>query len=279
MQVTYLSNQAESRTWFRGSLAITKQLDKLGPLFATDPATLFACKAARRQLGEIQQAQDWYANFRMSQKDGPCPEVATQELWKMSPVGLPPRPVLICRQAEQKPFLDGKLDDACWQNVKPMILQNAVQDTVKEYPTEVRLSYDQKYLYLAALPAPQGAAGSSGQRAAADADLRPFDRLSLLLDLDRDYSTYFRLEIDQRGCVCEDCWGDRSWNPQWYVAIRSAEDGWQVEAAIPFRELTGQPVALNTAWACNVVRTLPGRGVQACPCRPMWTRDSRAWAC
>jgi hypothetical protein len=96
-----------------------------------------------------------------------------------------------------------------------------------------------------------------------DADLRPFDRVSILLDLDRDYSTFFRLEVDQRGCVCEDCWGDKSWNPKWYVAVRSSDTCWQIEAAIPLIELTGQPVPVNTAWAVNVVRVLPGRGVQA----------------
>jgi hypothetical protein len=96
-----------------------------------------------------------------------------------------------------------------------------------------------------------------------DADLRPYDRISLLLDLDRDYATYFHLQVDQRGCVCEDCWGDRSWNPRWFVAARSSRDGWQIEAAIPRVELTGDAVTVGKAWACNVVRVLPGRGVQA----------------
>ena len=54
-----------------------------------------------------------------------------------------------------------------------------------------------------------------------DADVRPYDHVSLILDLDRDYSTYFRLQVDQRGCVCDDCWGDRTWDPGWYVALHS----------------------------------------------------------
>jgi hypothetical protein len=47
------------------------------------------------------------------------------------------------------------------------------------------------------------------------------------------------------------------------VAVRSEPSGWQIEAAIPMVELTGEPVTAGRAWACNVVRTLPGRGVQA----------------
>ena len=91
----------------------------------------------------------------------------------------------------------------------------------------------------------------------------PFDRVSLLLDVDRDYSTYYHLQIDQRGCTCEDCWGDLSWNPKWFVAVHSEPGVWQIEAAIPLAELTGDPVSLGKTWACNVTRVVPGQGVQA----------------
>src|SRR5262249_33493888 len=70
------------------------------------------------------------------------------------------------------------------------------------------------------------------------------------------------LQIDQRGCVCEDCWGDKTWNPRWFVAVKSQADGWQVEAAIPLAELTGDRIRQDTAWACNVVPVLPRRGVE-----------------
>src|SRR5205814_5119479 len=70
-------------------------------------------------------------------------------------------------------------------------------------------------------------------------------------------------QVDQRGCVCDDCWGDLSWNPRWYVAIHSEKDSWQIEAAIPLLELSSDRITPGRAWACNVVRTLPGRGVQA----------------
>ena len=96
-----------------------------------------------------------------------------------------------------------------------------------------------------------------------DADLAAHDRVSILLDLDRDYSTYFHLQVDQRGCVREDCWGDSTWNPSWFVAVKTTDESWTIEAAIPLAELTKDRVALNSAWAVNVVRILPGRGVQS----------------
>jgi hypothetical protein len=47
------------------------------------------------------------------------------------------------------------------------------------------------------------------------------------------------------------------------VAVKSQPDCWQIEAAIPMMELTGDVVTAGRAWACNVTRILPGRGVQA----------------
>src|SRR5262245_45658401 len=144
-----------------------------------------------------------------------------------------------------------------------MVLRNAAGDTAREYPTEARLAYDNEYLYLALRcrhPAGRQVAPVKGRQR--DADLRAYDRVSILIDLDRDYSTCFHLQVDQRGCVCDDCWGDRSWNPRWFVAVHSEPTCWQVEAAIPLVELTGAHIPLGSAWACNVVRVLPGRGVQ-----------------
>jgi hypothetical protein len=259
----YLASKEETRQWYRGCLEVGNRLAAFGPLFATDPSTQFCLQAAKRQLGDFNGPRDWYAKFKADHADGPWREAAASELWLIERNGQPPRPVGGCRLTEQKPYLDGKLDDACWQGLKPLVLRNAVGDTIKDYPTEAWLAYDQEYLYLAVRcghPADRYLAPVKGRTR--DADLRAFDRVSLLLDLDRDYSTCFHLQIDQRGCLFEDCWGDKSWNPRWFVAVHSDKTGWCAEAAIPLTELTGDRVTLGTTWACNVVRVLPGRGVQ-----------------
>jgi hypothetical protein len=84
-----------------------------------------------------------------------------------------------------------------------------------------------------------------------------------MFDVDRDYNTCFHLQADARGCVAEDCWGDRTWNPKWFVAVHREASGWTMEAAIPRHLLAGEAVLPGQAWAVNVVRTLPGQGVQA----------------
>jgi photosystem II stability/assembly factor-like uncharacterized protein len=263
-RLVLLSSLQETRHWYRGSLEIGKRLAGYGPLFISDPSMQFCLQAARRNLGEFAAAQDWYAKFRSQTRSGPWAEAAAAELWLNRRSGPPPKPLVISRLTDAKPFLDGRLEDGCWQKQKPLVLRNVAGETSKDYETRAWFAHDEEFLYLALrCKHPAGQQVAPVKVRPRDADLRNFDRVSILLDLDRDYSTYFHLQIDQRGCVREDCWGDVSWNPKWFVAVHSDPEGWQIEAAIPLAQLTGDRLRVGTAWACNVVRIIPGRGLQA----------------
>jgi photosystem II stability/assembly factor-like uncharacterized protein len=261
-QGVYLSDRDEIRHWYRGSLEFGKRFAGFGPLYASDPSVQFCLQSSRRQLGDF-TVKDWYTKFKTHFPRGPWHDAAAAELWLMQGGPAPPKGLALCRLTDKKPFLDGELDDACWQGHQPLVLSDAVAETAEKYPTEAWFAYDQDFLYIALR-----CKHPAGQRVAPvkvrprDADLHAFDRVSILIDLDRDYSTYYRLEIDQRGCVYDDCWGDVTWNPKWFVAVKSTEDCWQIEAAMPLAELTGDRINQSTVWACNVVRVLPGRGVQ-----------------
>jgi len=263
-QLAVLGDLAEARRWYEGCLKVEPRLSSFGSVYASDPAVQFCLQSARRNLGDFKTAQDWYSQFVKDHAEGPWREAAAAELWLANRTGPPPKPLASCPLAVARPVLDGQFEDACWDGVQPLRLKNAVGDTTADYGTEARLTYDKDFLYLALRckhPAERRVDPMTKRRR--DEDLRPYDRVSLLLDLDRDFSTCFHLQVDQRGCLCEDCWGDRTWNPKWFVAVRSEATCWQIEAAIPLIELTGEPVAAGRAWACNVVRILPGRGVQA----------------
>jgi photosystem II stability/assembly factor-like uncharacterized protein len=263
-EVSFLTDSAQARRWYEGSLQFEPRLAKFGPMFANDPSVQFCLQSARRSLGDVETAKKWYTQFVAKQPPGPWRDAAQAELWLLTRSGAPPKPVAACKHTEERPMLDGKFDDACWNANAPLKLKDAVAETTKEYATEVRFSYDKDFLYVALdcrHPADKYVAPVRPRTR--DADVSPFDHVSILLDLDRDYQTAFRLEVDQRGCVREDCWGDVTWNPRWFVAVQSDNDGWQAEIAIPMVELTGDTPAAGKAWACNVVRTLPGRGVQA----------------
>jgi tetratricopeptide (TPR) repeat protein len=272
---TELADPRSARRWYQGSLELAPRLAAFGPLYAADPAVQFPLAAARRQLGDFDNAQKFYSRFLTL--TAPLPntppaapgvaawrEAAGMELWLANRTGTPPKPMGQCRQASLRPFLDGKLDDPCWEGVAPLVLKPAAGDAGKEYPTKARFTYDNEYLYVAVeCGHPAGTPVPPAAKRTHDADLRAHDRVSILLDLDRDYQTYFQFQVDERGCVAEDCWGDPSWNPRWFAAVKSEANGWTAEVAIPLKELTGEPVTLGKMWAVNVSRVLPGRGVQA----------------
>jgi hypothetical protein len=263
-QIGFFDSQEETRRWYQGSLDLAKRLTAFGPMYESDISTQFCLQAARRQLGDFEKARHWYTQFVAEHADGPRRDAAAAELWLVNRTGSPPKPLAVCPRTPLRPFLDGEFNEMCWQAQKPLTLKSAVGDTLKDYPTEVKLAYDRDFLYVALrCRHPANYHVPPVKVRPKDADLRPYDHVSLLFDLDRDYSTYFRLEVDQRGCVCDDCWGDRTWNPRWFVAIKSESDNWQIEAAIPLIELTSDGLTPGRTWACNVVRILPGRGVQS----------------
>ncbi|HMC88841.1 MAG TPA: YCF48-related protein, partial [Gemmataceae bacterium] len=183
-QLTMLGDRTETRRWYQGSLDIGKRFAALGPLYATEPPIQFCLQAARRHLGDFEAARAWYQQFCTEHPDGPWRDAAAMELWLLNRTGMPPKPVAYCREASARPFLDGKFDDACWQGVKPLVLRNAVGDTVKDHPSEAWLAYDKDFLYVALRcrhPAERYVPPVTVRPR--DADLRPFDHVSLLLDL------------------------------------------------------------------------------------------------
>jgi hypothetical protein len=256
--------RTDIREWNKGSIELGKRLASYGTVYRMDPATQFCLLAGKRQLGDIGASNDGMKALSRLVSAGPWHDAAQAELW-LTDRSLPtPRRLARARYTEARPFLDGKFDDPCWQDTKPLMLTNAVGDTAKAYATEAMFAYDQEFLYVALkCKHPAGQRVEPVKKRSRDADLDAFDRVSLLIDIDRDHATYYHLEVDQRGCVRDSCSGDRSWNPRWFVAVHSTEDCWQIEAAIPLSELTGERITQQTAWAFNVVRILPGRGVQS----------------
>jgi photosystem II stability/assembly factor-like uncharacterized protein len=274
--VTTFRRAAETIRWHQGSLELEPKLAGFGALLTEDPSIQFCLHAARRNLGDFETPRKWFNQFIARQPAGPWRDAAASELWLADRRGLPPKPVLTCRYTETRPFLDGQFDDPCWKDLDPVPLKDANEQPGTKpaaknpaakgdpAPTKVWMAYDQQFLYLALRcehPAERYVPPVKGRKR--DANLDNYDRVSLFLDLDRDYATCFHFEVDQRGCVREECWGDWSWNPHWFVAVHSEQTFWQIEAAIPLVALTGDTITSGRAWACNVVRVQPGQGVQA----------------
>ncbi len=131
-------NTQERRRWYEQVLAFETRLTSFGPVFANDPAVQFCTQSARRNLGDLDTARKWYAQFASRQPAGPWRDAALAELWLLRREGDCPKPVIYCRPTDTRPFLDGKLDDRCWQGIKPMVLSDAATKRKKQTPRRVR---------------------------------------------------------------------------------------------------------------------------------------------
>jgi photosystem II stability/assembly factor-like uncharacterized protein len=267
-QVYRFSSPEAARQWNQACLDLEPKLAAFGAAYARDPATNLCLLAARRQLGLYGDAAKSAQILARNASTGSDPwrECASAEVWLGNPQqsGVRPKPLALAVNAAAKPFLDGKLDDACWKNFNAQPLTDSAGTTAKAYPTDARFAFDDKFLYVAVRCGhPDGKQVIKADKRRYDDDLRGHDRVDILLDLDRDYQTFYRLQVDHRGCVAEDCWGDKTWNPKWFVAVEPTPTGWTAEIAIPLTELTGTAPTPGVTWAANVVRVLPGEGVQS----------------
>ena len=264
--------------WHQACLELEPKLAAFGPVYARDPAAWLCFLTARRQVGRHTDADAFVTDY-FKQTPGaaaaapgadPWRDCLAAELWlaNTAAVPTPPKPLAHCKLTDSRPLLDGKLDDDCWKTAKVLPLKVTAADDAPafgaQYKTEGMFAYDDRYLYVAVrCDHPAGKKAEPVAKRLRDANLRGHDRVDVLIDVDRDYQTYYRFQLDHRGCLAEDCWGDKSWNPKYHVAFHATDTGWTAELAIPLSELTGDRPAHGKTWAVNVSRFVPGAGVQS----------------
>jgi hypothetical protein len=242
------------------------------PALYAEPAVRFAEVTAQRQLGLANPAKRFFISLHQLPENDPWRQCAAIEEWLDKPSDSPPaKKLATCRHAAAPPHLDGKLDDPIWETADHIFLQAAgtaprAGKGVGEEGTgaEVRITHDGEFLYLAihCLKAANVDYQSDTSPRPRDADLTQHDRVSLKLDVDRDYTTAFELAVDNRGWTCDACNGDATWNPTWYVAAANDDSSWTVEAAIPLAELVEKPPIARDVWALAIRRTIPRTGYQ-----------------
>jgi hypothetical protein len=227
-----------------------------------EPALRFARAVAARRAGVPKAAGTLLATIKHAKAGDPWGDCARVEAWlEAGQSGEAPKTVARCVRAAEAPRLDGVLDDTCWARSQDGE-GNGAKPTAAAEPrqaADVRWAWDGEYLYVAVrCPKAAGMAYPLDVRARSrDAALETFDRVRLLVDVDRDYATCFELTIDSRGWTREACWGDVAWNPEWFVAASEAGEAWTAEAAIGLDQLGMKGIASGAAWAVAVERSLP----------------------
>lgn len=245
------------------AIAIGKLLERTKPSLFAEPQVRFPLAVAHRHAGNDRQAERLLEPLTMLGETNPWAQAVAVEHWRRHANGPPPKKHLTCVTASARPTLDGRLDDALWQTGKPVMLRTQSQDDA--HPAAVVAAWDKEFLYLAisAAKSPSLKYTTDDSPRPRDSDLTQFDHVQIHLDLDRDYSTCYSLAVDSRGFTADACVGDKTWNPNWFVAAAGDENYWTAEIAIPWTELTSRPPQPRDLWAIGLQRLTPGQALQS----------------
>lgn len=260
----------ESQERFQKASRLAAQVERTQPDLIAQPALRFPLACAHRRLGLTGEAERFFLSLRRTRTHDAWWAAATGEEWIGDAKGEPPKSICTVKKAAAKPHLDGQLDEELWQAAHAVALTSLLRDD-GGWPAQALLAYDGEFLYIGLRchkPSSADSRAAVPAKRTRDPDLSGQDRVDLMIDIDRDYATYYRLSIDERGQTGEACWGDATWNPTWYVAWHDAGAEWTAEAAIAFAELTSRPPQSGHIWALGLQRTVPGVGFQS------WTQPA-----
>lgn len=251
------------------AIEVGKLLESINPALVSEPRVQFPLAAAYTSQGLAGSADRFFFGVLQNSVETGWRDCAAAEQWLAQKEGPPPKPLARCGKAFEKPYLDGLADDPLWRDAAKLTLRAPGQPE-QNTGAEARAATDGEFLYLfVRCNKVSGVTYAEDTNTRTrDADLADHDRVEFLIDIDRDYATYYRLVVDDRGWTADACFGDESWNPTWYVAPGSDETSWTAEIAIPLGQLTPTFVPGSTVWALGVQRVTPGVGLQS------WTQPA-----
>lgn len=179
----------------------------------------------------------------------------------------------IARRAPAVPVIDGRLDDAAWDDVawtEPFMDIEGARQPAPRFGTRVRMMWDDASLYIGAALAEPDLQASLVER---DAVIFRDNDFEVFLDPDGDTHDYVELEINALGTQ----WDlrlpkpyrdggrpDNAWDITGLHAavaldgtLNDASDrdgGWSVEIAVPFASLGLEPPRDGAQWRVNFSR-------------------------
>ena len=287
------TGETKSPNQFHKTRMLTDFVGQVASDVLDDPRVRFCLAAAQIKNGEPRLAEGYYLKRSMPPNDDVWAVRAGSELAFNGNLAAGQQrfssvlPTIPCRFTTERPFLDGKLDGDVWSQCEPIVFSNTnttsgnrVEKTAaRNYRdqtttpsqglgSEAMFLYDREFLYIAlrCKKTPGFAYHYQDFREIPrthDPNLSREDRVELLLDLKRNYTTYDTFELDYRGWVSESRWQDKNWNPRWFVARQEDDTFWSLEAAIPLDQLTNNKPTKGSIWGIALRRIVPGVGIDA----------------
>ena len=189
----------------------------------------------------------------------------TGEAYAQAPSsGADGRPVMVARRVEEVPSIDGHLDEAVWAQalaVSEFYQKEPLEGQAATEETQVRILYDQGYLYLGIKLLDSDPAQIRASELRRDSTLESDDSFTVALDSFHDHRDAFVFRINPLGTRYDALIRDEgpnfdgAWDEQWTAAATMTEDGWSVEMSIPFKILRFSGVE-EQIWGVNFERVI-----------------------
>ncbi|MCK5132207.1 MAG: carbohydrate binding family 9 domain-containing protein [Candidatus Sabulitectum sp.] len=170
---------------------------------------------------------------------------------------------LTVEKTDHTPVIDGVINDLCWQSVEPAGGEFTAFRPRADVPlsqlTDVRLSFDEEFLYICAFmhdPDPSRIIHQVGARD----EHQPVDKFYIYIDTFNDDSNCFVFAVTVDGVQLDSRQTkvngeDRNWDAVWSSAVSVSDSGWTAEVALPFSVLRYSPDE-EQVWGMNFCRTI-----------------------
>jgi hypothetical protein len=153
--------------------------------------------------------------------------------------------ILYCNRAAEEIDIDGVLEETTWLNAdvaKDFHMIQPMDTALAEARTEVRVAYDDKNFYMAAICYITGRDAIIVESLKRDFSFNANDNFFCVIDPFNDLTNGFSFGSNAVGAEWDGQQSDGgrinlNWDNKWKSKVRIYEDRWILEAAIPFKTL------------------------------------------
>lgn len=173
---------------------------------------------------------------------------------------------------------DGKLDETFWNNVLPasgFTQQSPVEGNPATERTEVKISYDDKYLYIGVILYDSDPSQIKAFQKRRDQRITSDERFVWIFDTFNDQRNAYFMEINPNGLRTDGLVSsgqgggiNLNWDGIWDARTYIAEYGWSAEIRIPFATLNFDEESDH--WGVNFMRVIRRKNETA-----LWTGHRR----
>ncbi len=167
-------------------------------------------------------------------------------------------------ESGEEVIFDGKIEENFWDTIKPATgfrQREPNEGVIASERTEVRIAYDEEYLYLGVMLYDSDPSGIKANQKRRDVRIVADERFTWIFDTFNDQRSAYFMEINPNGLRTDGLIStgqgnsiNLNWDGIWDARTIISEFGWSAEIKIPFRTLNFD--IESDRWGINFMRVI-----------------------